>query len=95
MIRTMAITQDDKAETNLSFAQLSAPEILWYWVDFNDPTEEEGLLLDSHFHFHPLTIEDCTHYLQRPKLDYYEDYHFFVVHAMNQKTLQPELCQHA
>jgi magnesium transporter len=90
MIRTMVITQDHKAETNLSLAQLSSPEILWYWVDFNDPTEEEVLLLDSHFHFHPLTIEDCTHFLQRPKMDYYEGYHFFVLHAMNQKTLQPE-----
>jgi magnesium transporter len=48
------------------------------------------MLLDHHFHFHPLAIEDCLHFLQRPKLDYYEGYHFFVLHSLNQKTLTPE-----
>lgn len=90
MIRTMAITHDHKSELDLPLEQLSSPEIRWYWVDFISPTHEEVLLLESHFHFHPLTIEDCTHFLQRPKMDYYEGYHFFVLHAMNQKTLEPE-----
>jgi magnesium transporter len=58
--------------------------------DFAIPTEEETLLLDTYFHFHPLAIEDCMHVLQRPKLDYYEDVQFFVLHALNERTLEAE-----
>jgi magnesium transporter len=90
MIRTLAITHENKAEINLPLIKLSKPEIQWFWVDFVVPTKEEISLLDSYFHFHPLTIEDCTHFLQRPKMDHYEGYHFFVLHAMNQKTFEPE-----
>lgn len=54
------------------------------------PTEQEARLLDTFFEFHPLAIEDCLHFLQRPKLDFYDGYHFFVLHALNQKSLAPE-----
>lgn len=54
------------------------------------PTAAESLLLDTYFHFHPLAIEDCMHILQRPKLDYYEDVQFFVLHALNERTLAAE-----
>jgi magnesium transporter len=90
MIRTMAIINNHTLEKDLPLDKLSNPEIQWYWVDFIAPTDEEILLLDTHFHFHPLAIEDCMYFLQRPKMDYYEGYHFFVLHAMNQKTLEPE-----
>ena len=40
--------------------------------------------------FHPLAIEDCLHFLQRPKLDYYDGYDFFVLHTLNQESLTPE-----
>jgi magnesium transporter len=90
LIRTLAFTKDLKLKHDLPLEQLSSPEIIWYWADFNVPSEEEVKLLDLHFHFHPLAIEDCIHFLQRPKLDYYDGYHFFVLHALNQKTLTPE-----
>jgi magnesium transporter len=90
MIRSLAITLENKLEVNLPLTQLIGAGILWYWVDFTTPTEEEVLMLDNHFHFHPLAIEDCTHFLQRPKLDYYEGYHFFVLHALDKKTLEPD-----
>ena len=70
--------------------QLSSPDIAWYWIDFYAPTEKEAALLKEFFQFHPLAIEDCFHYLQRPKLDFYEGYLFFVLHALNQKTLRSE-----
>jgi magnesium transporter len=66
------------------------PDIVWYWVDFNEPTDEEALLLETSFQFHPLAIEDCFHLLQRPKVDHYEDVHFFVLHALNPVTLAAE-----
>jgi magnesium transporter len=90
MIRTIAVTTDLRLITNIPLEDLAKPEVLWFWVDFDAPTEEEQLLLKSFFHFHPLAIEDCLHRLQRPKLDYYEGYDFFVFHKMNPTTLAAE-----
>lgn len=90
MLRTIAVTNDFKVINDLSIPELTDFKIKWFWVDFNSPTDEETKLLETHFHFHPLAIEDCLHLLQRPKLDHYEDHNFFVLHAINQKTLQAE-----
>lgn len=90
MIRTMAITKDRKVLGSLSLEQLTEDEVTWYWVDFSDPNEQEASFLESFFHFHPLAVEDCFHYLQRPKLDYYEDFNFFVLHRLQEKNLIAE-----
>lgn len=89
MIRNLAITHNLELLRDLPIEKLSDPEIAWYWVDFNEPSEEESMLLSNHFHFHHLAVEDCFNFLQRPKLDYYEGYDFFVLHALNYKTLEP------
>lgn len=90
MIHTLAITNDLKLIKDLSLSELNNNNISWFWVDFENCTLEESELLDSHFHFHKLAIEDCLHDLQRAKLDYYDGYSFFVLHALNEKTLSPE-----
>lgn len=89
MIRSLAISNNLELLRDLPLENLSDPEIAWYWVDFNCPSEEESMLLSHHFHFHHLAVEDCFNFLQRPKLDYYGGYHFFVLHALNYKTLEP------
>ena len=88
MIRTLAIKEDYSVVTDVHLKELS--NFLWYWVDFNCPTEKEVLFLESHFHFHPLAIEDCIHFLQRPKLDYYDGYNFFVLQELNSKTIHAQ-----
>lgn len=90
MIRSLAVTNDLEIIRDIQITQLSSSNIMWYWVDFSEPSEEEAKLLEEHFNFHPLAIEDCFHFLQRPKLDHYEDVHFFVMHAINQQTLAAE-----
>jgi magnesium transporter len=90
MIRTLAVTTDYAVIHDLPLEELSAPTIRWYWVDFYNPDEKEALNLKDHFHFHPLTIEDCFHFMQRPKVDHYQDVHFFVMHAIDPKTLDAE-----
>jgi magnesium transporter len=90
LIHSVAITRDFKVKEDMVLEELFTKDILWFWVDFDIPTEEESKLLDTHFQFHHLAIEDCLHFLQRPKLDYYEDYSFFVLHALNEATLRPE-----
>lgn len=90
MIRTLAFTHDEQLLTDVPLSDLSESRIKWYWVDFNVPTVEEATLLDTHFHFHPLAVEDCFHLLQRPKLDHYENEHFFVMHAIHPNTYAAE-----
>lgn len=87
MIHSLAITKDNQLLENLPLEQLTQDHIHWYWVDFVSPTEEEGKLLQHFFHFHPLAIEDCFNLLQRPKMDHYGDTQFFVLHAIDPKSL--------
>ena len=84
----MALKEDYSIVTDVHLEELS--NFLWYWVDFNCPTEKEAHFLESHFHFHPLAIEDCIHFLQRPKVDYYDGYYFFVLQELNSKTLHAQ-----
>jgi magnesium transporter len=86
LIRTLAITVDKEVIYDLPLKSLKKHDIGWYWVDFQDPTEEETMLLSSFFSFHPLAIEDCLEFVQRPKMDFYHHYFFVVVHSINQLT---------
>lgn len=90
MIRTLAITQEGELIEGLPLQELRQQDVEWVWVDYDCPTPEEIETLETHFHFHPLAIEDCLHFLQRPKLDHYDNAHFFVLHAMDEKTLTVE-----
>jgi magnesium transporter len=50
-----------------------------FWMDMQDPGEEEFKILAEAFKFHPLTIEDVKQRGQRPKLDDYGGYRFMVL----------------
>lgn len=88
MIRTLAVTRNHQAVIGLPLEELKMEEYEWVWVDFNQPTPEESKMLETYFHFHPLAVEDCLHTLQRPKLDYYDDLQFLVLHALDPDSLQ-------
>lgn len=90
MIKTVAITPNYQLVQDLPVTELVHGNYLWYWIDFHQPTEIEIELLSTPLEFHPLAIEDCIHTLQRPKLDYYEDYTFFVTQALNQESITKE-----
>ncbi|MDC3415975.1 magnesium/cobalt transporter CorA [Aquibacillus salsiterrae] len=90
MIKIVAITKELKRIELPSINELQSLDYDWFWIDFNEPTEEEINQLDSELHFHPLAIEDCIHSLQRPKLDYYDDFSFFITHAINPTDLTKE-----
>ncbi|PKM94099.1 MAG: magnesium and cobalt transport protein CorA [Firmicutes bacterium HGW-Firmicutes-1] len=89
MIHTLALTKDMKLIEDLELSELDNENIEWYWVDFDCPNKDEAMLLDTHFHFHPLAIEDCMYLLQRPKIDSYDDYIFFVFQALKEDDLEP------
>ncbi|HIS27891.1 MAG TPA: magnesium/cobalt transporter CorA [Candidatus Avamphibacillus intestinigallinarum] len=86
MIQLMTIADDDTLHTYDHINQTAIKEAKWWWADFNNPTEDEIRKLDTELHFHPLAIEDCLYSMQRPKLDYYDDFAFFVTHTMGPET---------
>ncbi|MGM0873383.1 MAG: magnesium/cobalt transporter CorA [Bacillota bacterium] len=90
MIRALAITTEKEVVYDFPLEVLKKQHVEWYWVDFVEPTEDEVILLSDFFHFHPLAIEDCLEFVQRPKMDFYDDYLFVVVHSINQKTLDAD-----
>lgn len=54
------------------------------WVDLSAPTEEEiRLVMEQVFAVHPLVIEDCVSDTPLPKLEDYDDYLYFVMHAVD------------
>lgn len=90
MLHTIGITKDQELVKDFSLETIKDHQFEWFWVDFNCPTVEEESLLDTFFHFHPLAIEDCLMRLQRPKLDFYDDHYFLVIHKLNEETLEAE-----
>jgi magnesium transporter len=70
-----------------------------FWLDMNQPTDEEYALLDDVFGFHPLAIEDTIGYQQRPKIESYnhtgdvhhEGYFYMVIHGPDLETFKENL----
>ena len=65
---------------------------LFLWIDLENPTDEEKkFVLETLFHFHPLSIEDCVRISPSPKVEEFtakEDekfapYLFMVIHAVD------------
>jgi len=87
MIRSLYYTNNYPPRINLSSGEiqeaLQDPEGL-VWICLNAPTEEElQTILGNLFHFHPLTIEDCTsNGYQVPKMDDFGDYLFIIMHTL-------------
>ena len=60
-------------------SRLSSDE--FFWVDLDRPSPEDFALLRDVFRFHPLALEDSEKFGQRPKLEEYDDFVFFVVYG--------------
>jgi magnesium transporter len=58
--------------------QLTYNGVTWYHLQH--PDEKNMAILQKAFNLHPLDIEDVTEQRQRPKLDIYRSYLFFVLH---------------
>ncbi len=56
------------------------------WLDFNNSTADEWILLDEVFHFHPLAISDSMTAQHSPKINLFGDHLFMVAYAMVFKT---------
>src|SRR5438874_7964113 len=96
MIRSFAFTTQGRLHSKdiemFLMPTLLADTNLFLWVDLENPTPEETQkVLESIFHFHPLSIEDCVAVSASPKVEEYtpkEDdrfapYLFMVIHAVD------------
>ena len=96
MINTLVLDRATKIFTNVSDPNLisdhcARPDGI-LWVDVADPTSSDFDDLAREFGFHPLSIEDCRHQHQRPKVEEYEGYYFIVLYEAEMKRgLQLEL----
>jgi magnesium transporter len=72
----MAVPQVEKSKLNME--SLSWGDIAW--VDIAPPTEKETEYLAQNYPFHHLDLDDTLSKKQRPKIDEYKEYLFFVFH---------------
>lgn len=87
MIRTYIFSKGKLLDENVGLDVLRVvlyDEDVQIWVDAEKATEEENkILLQDIFNFHPLAIEDCVAVSERPKIDDYDTYVFMVIHAVD------------
>jgi len=87
MIHTLGLTEEGELLSNFPLDEVQSRTFNWYWVDLDQPDDEESALLTEFFKFHPLAVEDCLNRLQRPKMDHYKDFTFFVLHSIDDTEL--------
>jgi magnesium transporter len=84
MIKTLVLNRDSKTFNRFSdperISDLCAEDSNVVWVDVSDPTGQDFHDLAKEFGFHPLSMEDCRHAHQRPKIEEYEGYYFIVLY---------------
>ncbi len=66
------------------------PEGVVRWIDLSAQDAPHLDVLSERFAFHPLTIEDCSHFDQRPKFEKYLDYAFLVTHGFRLAPQEPD-----
>jgi magnesium transporter len=65
-----------------------------FWLDVQDPTEQELATIGEIFHLHPLAVEDASQEHQRPKVEEYEHFFLLVFHTVNLDATKQELITH-
>jgi len=74
----MASPREKKKETKLNIDSVTDGQLTW--INIEQPSEPEIGYLAQNYPFHPLDLDDCLSRIQRPKMDEYPDYLFFVFH---------------
>ena len=76
---------DTRCEDRIDPAWLRPGSPVTLWVDLVAPTAEEGELLTTVFHFHPLSVEDALSAIHHPKIEAYDRYLYLILHGINFK----------
>src|SRR6187402_398257 len=96
MIRSLAFTTQGRLHTRdvqmFLMPTLLSDTNLFLWIDLENPTDDEKkFVLETLFHFHPLSIQDCVLVSPAPKVeeftpkdeDKFASYLFMVIHAVD------------
>jgi len=65
-----------------------------FWLDIENPGDDDYALLETTFGFHPLTLEDIRHQNQRPKVDEYPGYAFVVLFTAELEGKRAQVREH-
>jgi magnesium transporter len=57
-----------------------------FWLDLDGLDGESTQLFTDTLKLHPLAVEDAEHFGQRPKIDEFDDFTYFVVHGVRPET---------
>jgi magnesium transporter len=52
-----------------------------FWLDLDDVDQDASDFLGNVLHVHPLVLEDAEKFGQRPKIEEFDDFTYFVVHG--------------
>lgn len=99
MIRLLTLPQNEGVSANsfieqkeeheaIEWIQHPKPQTL-FWIDITKQTPAYMDLLAKSFSFHPLALEDCLHFDQRPKLEEFPGINphlFLVIHQFSECT---------
>lgn len=89
----MVINKDYSVYECDKIENIDTENVLWYWIDFEQPNNNEKDLLTSYFNFHHLAVEDCGFKLNNPKIDFYEGYNFIILNELKKESLLvDEIC---
>ena len=87
MIRTLVLDRESRTFTQVTevdaIGRLCSNASNIVWVDVSDPTSQDFDNLAKEFGFHPLSIEDCRHQHQRPKVEEFPGYYFIVLYEVD------------
>ena len=75
----------DRGSEEMHFNRENVEKLLagdtFFWLDLDQPNEDDYKILRDVFKFHPLAVEDSEKFGQRAKIDDYDDYIFLVVYG--------------
>src|SRR4029077_2470724 len=73
----------DHGSEEIRFSRENVERLLaggsFFWIDVDQPGEDDYKILREVFKFHPLAVEDSEKFGQRAKIDDYDDYVFLVL----------------
>src|SRR2546421_8762764 len=75
----------DRGSAEMHFSREKVAELLasggFFWLDLDQPDQNDFSILREAFGFHPLAVEDSEHFDQRAKVEDYDDFVFLVVYG--------------
>jgi len=76
---------DDQGSEQVHFDRTTVGSLLtagnFFWLDLDNPTEDDFAILREVFKFHPLAVEDSEQFDQRSKIDGRDDFVFIVIYG--------------